>query len=209
MKFFNMDIKDLKFYEKNAKKHNKVQVKKIAESIKNFGFRQPVLIDKDNTIIVGHGRVMAAEMLGIKEVRKEPMAKKGELFIPVMSIEDLTDDEIKLYRLADNKLNESGWEMDLVIDELKDFDEEMRNLTGFTDEELVKDDKVEGEVEFTTEILEENNYLVFVFDSVLDWQVIEDKFGLKTVKALDSEDEYMRKGVGRVLSGKQLLTELK
>lgn len=200
---------DLKFYEKNAKKHDKKQVKKIAESIKAFGFRQPVLIDKDDVIIVGHGRVMAAETLGIKEVRVgEAMAKKGDNFVPALRIEDLSEDEVKLYRLADNRLNESGWEMDLVIDELKEFDEEMRNLTGFTDEELVKDDKVEGEVEFTTEVLEENNYLVFTFDNVMDWQVIADKFGLKTVQSLDSEETYMRKGVGRVVNGKELLKML-
>lgn len=112
-----MKIDQIKPYSKNAKKHPEEQIKKIANSIKEFGFNQQIVVDKDNTIIVGHGRYEAAKLLGLEEV-------------PVLQV-DLTEERAKAYRLADNKLNESDWEMELVIEELKGLSEEMIDLTGF------------------------------------------------------------------------------
>lgn len=105
-------------YGKNAKQHPKKQVEQIAASIKAFGFNQPVVTDKEGVIIVGHGRYEAAKLMGLKE-------------IPVLEV-DLPDGKVKAYRLADNKLNESKWEMDLVIDELNLLTDELLQLTGFT-----------------------------------------------------------------------------
>ena len=85
-------IQNLKPYEKNAKKHPKKQVQQVANSIKEFGFNQPIVVDKNNVVIVGHGRLEAAKLLGLKDV-------------PVLTV-DLTEDQAKAYRLADNKLNE-------------------------------------------------------------------------------------------------------
>lgn len=99
-------------YEKNAKKHPKKQIQQVADSIREFGFNQPIVVDQNNIIIVGHGRLEAAKLLGIKEV-------------PVLKL-DVSEDKAKAYRLADNKLNESEWDMELVIDELKEL-----NLSGF------------------------------------------------------------------------------
>lgn len=112
----------LKPYERNAKIHSEEQVKKIADSIKEFGFVNPVLIDRDYNIIAGHGRVMAAESLGLDTV-------------PCLYVEGLTDEQRRAYILADNRLGELGeWDMELVNVELMelqntDFDIE---LTGFT-----------------------------------------------------------------------------
>lgn len=106
MNIKEVKISDIKAYNKNAKKHNDVQVKAIAKSIKKFGFRQPLVIDKNNEIVVGHGRYLAAVQLGIEAV-------------PCEYADDLTDDEIKAYRLADNKLNESPWDFQLVDEELE------------------------------------------------------------------------------------------
>lgn len=89
------NITDLKPYRKNAKKHPKQQVEQIANSIKEFGFTQPVLIDKHNSVVAGHGRVLGAKKAGLKQV-------------PTICLEDLTPEQIKAYRLADNKLNEAG-----------------------------------------------------------------------------------------------------
>jgi ParB/RepB/Spo0J family partition protein len=110
-------VENIKPYEKNAKQHPKKQIQQVANSIKEFGFNQPLVLDKNNVIIVGHGRLEAAKLLGLKEV-------------PTLKV-DLTEEQAKAYRLADNKLNESDWEMDLVIEELKELSEPMLDLTGF------------------------------------------------------------------------------
>lgn len=100
----------LKPYERNAKIHSGEQVQKIAESIKEFGFLSPCLIDREKNIIAGHGRVEAAKLLGLETV-------------PCVFIEGLSDEQRRAYILADNKLTEMGeWDMDLVMSELTDLD---------------------------------------------------------------------------------------
>lgn len=110
------NINTLHPYKKNAKKHDKKQVEQIANSIKEFGFTQPVIIDKNNCVVAGHGRILGAKKAGLKEV-------------PTVCLEDLTEEQIKAYRLVDNKLNESEW--DYVL-----FDEELENLTKDIDMNL-------------------------------------------------------------------------
>lgn len=128
-------IDKLKPYSKNAKKHPKNQVEQIANSIKEFGFNQPVVVDKNNEIIVGHGRIEAAKLLGLKEV-------------PVLKLENLTEAQIKAYRLADNKLNESDWEMKLVIDELKELNADNFDitLTGFDKDLIIESDEKDDQI---------------------------------------------------------------
>ena len=109
-------IKELKPYKKNAKKHSKEQVEQIANSIKEFGFTQPVIIDKNMSVVAGHGRILGAKKAGIKNV-------------PTVMLEELTEEQIKAYRLVDNKLNESEWDYSLL-------DEELENLTEDIDMDL-------------------------------------------------------------------------
>lgn len=104
-----IDVKKLKPYEKNAKKHDARQIQNVAESIRQYGFVQPVVIDKDGVIVIGHCRTLAAQKLGMKE-------------IPCVCVEDLTPDQIKALRLVDNKSNESEWDMDLLAEELPGLD---------------------------------------------------------------------------------------
>lgn len=92
----NINPNDVTLYEKNAKYHPAVQVNQIAESIKRFGFRQPIVVDKNNVVVIGHGRVLAARQLGLTEV-------------PCERADDLTDEQIRALRLADNRTNESKW----------------------------------------------------------------------------------------------------
>lgn len=120
-------IEKLKPYSKNAKKHDKKQIQKVAESIKNFGFVQPIVIDKNNEVVIGHARLEAAKLLNLKEV-------------PTISVENLTDEQVKALRLADNKLNESEWDMGLAIEELKGLSPEMFELTGFDADLLIEPD---------------------------------------------------------------------
>lgn len=113
------NIRELKPYKKNAKKHNKEQVERIANSIKEFGFTQPVIIDKNNCVVAGHGRILGAKKAGLKQV-------------PTVMLEDLTEEQIKAYRLVDNKLNESEWDYSLLDEELENLTEDIdMNLFGF------------------------------------------------------------------------------
>ena len=129
-------------YVNNAKVHSEEQITKIASSIREFGFVNPILIDKDFNIIAGHGRAMAAKKLGMDEV-------------PCVFVEGLTDAQRKAYILADNRLGElAEWDMELVTSELEmlldnDFD---IDLTGFElpeeqEETEIKEDEVPEEVE--------------------------------------------------------------
>ena len=107
-----VDIQSIKPYERNAKKHPEEQVEQIAKSIREFGFRQPIVVDKDGIIIIGHGRTLAAKKLGIKKV-------------PVVRAEDLTEEQVKALRLIDNKTNESDWDFELLdveLDSISDLD---------------------------------------------------------------------------------------
>lgn len=122
-------------YPKNAKIHPDAQLNEIAKSLKEFGWRQPILVDKNDVIIVGHGRWSAYSKY--PEGIKEPWIVKAD---------DLSDEQVRAYRLADNKLNESEWKMDLVIEELKELPDSMVDLTGFSAdlliEQNIKDDEV-------------------------------------------------------------------
>lgn len=128
-----MQAVDIKPYPKNAKIHTDKQLKKVAASIAALGFDQPVVVDSTGQIIIGHARFMAAHgLLGWTEIRVGTShAKKGEEFIPVVVRDDLSEEEINTRRLNDNKLNESEWEMEIVVEELKSLSLEMLDLTGF------------------------------------------------------------------------------
>lgn len=116
-----VSVDKIKPYENNAKIHGEEQVKKIAESIKEFGFLTPCLIDKDYNLIAGHGRVMAVKMLGMDTV-------------PCLFIEGLTEAQRRAYILADNKLTElGGWNLDIVFDEI----EELKDM-DFSDNKIIR-----------------------------------------------------------------------
>lgn len=102
-------IADIVPYAKNAKKHDKKQIANVAESIKQYGFVQPIVVDKDGVIVIGHCRAEAAKKLGMTEV-------------PCVCVDELTPEQVAALRLADNKSNESDWDMDLLGDELAELD---------------------------------------------------------------------------------------
>jgi hypothetical protein len=108
MKIEYLPVASLHPYERNAKQHPPEQVEHIANSIREFGFRQPLVVDAENVVVIGHGRLMAAEKLGLDTV-------------PVVRADDLSEAQIKALRLADNKTNESGWEFDKLEEELDEL----------------------------------------------------------------------------------------
>jgi len=125
----NIEISKIIPYGKNAKKHTRKQIQQVADSIKRFGFVQSLVLDKNNEVVIGHCRLEAAKLLGLKEV-------------PYISVENLSDKEVKALRLADNKLNESQWDMDLVIEELKALeDDALVALSGFEKDLLIEPDE--------------------------------------------------------------------
>lgn len=110
MKIEMLKVKDLKPYKKNAKKHPKKQIERIANSIEQFGFNDPVAIWKDNVVISGHGRLEAMKQLGYAEV-------------PCIRLDHLTDEERKAYTLAHNKVAESEWDYSILDDEINSITE--------------------------------------------------------------------------------------
>ena len=128
-RYENVPINKLKPYENNARTHNEKQIEKIANSIEEFGFINPVLIDSNYGIIAGHGRVKGAEKLGMVEV-------------PCLFIEDLTEEQKRAYIIADNKLAlDAGWDYELLkieLEELDSLDFDI-TLTGF-DLDIIFDD---------------------------------------------------------------------
>ena len=113
-------------YARNSRTHSPEQVAQIAASIKEFGFTNPVLIDANNTLIAGHGRVMAAQSIGLPTV-------------PAIRLAHLTDAQRRAYVIADNKLAENaGWDMATLAREVEDLSGEdySLDLLGFTTAEL-------------------------------------------------------------------------
>lgn len=96
-------------YSKNAKLHDKKQIKNIAESIKQYGFVQPLVLDTNNEIVIGHGRFYAAKQLKMEAV-------------PCVYVSDLTPEQVRALRIADNKLNESPWDFNLLKEDLEGLD---------------------------------------------------------------------------------------
>lgn len=139
MKIEQMKIKDVIPYERNAKKHDNNQINNVAESIQRFGFAQPLVVDKDNVLIIGHCRLLAAKRLKMREV-------------PVVKMTELTEDQVKQLRLLDNKLNESDWDLDLLMSEIEGLDFEGFNIDWEIPEleetlEVIEDEPPEPELE--------------------------------------------------------------
>ena len=109
MEVKNRNLSSITAYGKNAKKHDKTQINNVAESIKQYGFVQPIVIDRDGVIVIGHCRALAAKKLGMEEV-------------PCVCVDDLTPEQVNALRLVDNKSNESDWDFDLLADELPGLD---------------------------------------------------------------------------------------
>jgi ParB-like chromosome segregation protein Spo0J len=125
MKIQEVAVNKLIPYAKNSRTHSPEQVGQIAASIKEFGFRNPILVDGIG-IIAGHGRLLAAQKLGIDKV-------------PTIDCSDMTESQKKAYIIADNKLAmNAGWDNAMLTIELKDLEDEGFDLTltGFDDKEL-------------------------------------------------------------------------
>lgn len=144
MDIFVKNLDEIKPYEKNPRRNDDA-VKYVQASIKEFGFKVPIIIDKNNVIVAGHTRYKAAKNLNIEEV-------------PCIIADDLTDKQIKAFRLADNKVSEfSQWDTELLHFEMEDIGIDMADfgfveladidVDGFFEDAEPKEPKVEEEKE--------------------------------------------------------------
>ena len=201
MNIVKMKVSELIPYINNPR-NNENAVDKVASSIKEFGFKNPIVIDKNNVIINGHTRLLASKKLGLKEV-------------PVIVADDLSEAQVKAFRIADNKTSEYvEWDEELLkieLEQLEDLNFSMKDFDlsleyNILDDEIKKEENKEVEIEFTEELLEKHNYVVLYFDNEIDWIQAETLFDIKTVKAKNEGREM--KGVGRVLNGAKALNHI-
>lgn len=135
MKVVEKDIESIREYEHNPRK-NEEAVDKVAASIREFGFKVPVVVDADGVIVAGHTRIKAARKLGIDK-------------IPCIVADDLTEEQIKAFRLADNKVGEfSEWDFELLDDELQDINDIDMSEFGFDDSDVEEIEDSEEDDEF-------------------------------------------------------------
>ena len=126
MKIEIADINSIKPYENNPRKLSEKAIETVAMSLKEYGFRQPIVVDKDRIIVVGHTRFRASKKLGFKEV-------------PITIADNLTPEQINAYRIADNRTSEeSEWDDELLKMEIKDLEDKDFNLDllGFNEDQL-------------------------------------------------------------------------
>jgi hypothetical protein len=126
MKIENADINSIQPYINNPRKLKDSAIDKVAMSIKEYGFRQPIVVDANRIIVVGHTRYRASKKLGLKEV-------------PITVADNLTPEQINAYRIADNRTNEEAeWDIDLLKTEMKELELADFNLdlTGFDEDQL-------------------------------------------------------------------------
>lgn len=123
MDIIEKDIKDIKPYKMNAKKHDQAQIDNVAQSIKQYGVIQPIVVDDTGEIIIGHCRYMAEKQIGMKSV-------------PCIVLSGLSDEKKKKLRIIGNKTNESPWDTENITDlDFSDYDidfsTEMPDFEGF------------------------------------------------------------------------------
>ena len=195
-------INSIRMYENNAKKHPQEQIDQIVKSIQELGFRDPIGVWKGE-IVEGHGRYLAAMQMGMTEV-------------PVIFLDDMTDEQRKAYALIHNKLTmNSDFDKDLLFIELKDITDIDMSAFGFLEDEKETKQKDKPEVEFTEVLGEEHNYVVLYFDNEVDWLQMESildlegKMNLSTRKDGKIGKNMKRISVGRVFRGADALERMR
>lgn len=134
MEYKKININDLKEYENNSRVHSNEQILQIKESIKQFGFTNPLLVKPDLTIIAGHGRLEAIKALNKLDYKDNPISE-----IPCIIVSGLSENDYKALVIADNKIAlNAGWDLDILKEELTLLENENYNLDllGFNNDEL-------------------------------------------------------------------------
>lgn len=198
LKIEYLPVSDLKPYAKNARRHTNKDINTIIESIKEFGFSDPIGIWSEKNIVVeGHGRLIAAKKLGMEEV-------------PVIRLDHLSDEQRRAYALAHNKTAEmSSWLDDMLREELDNIsDIDMTNF-GFA----IKIDDIDTDItvpehKIAAELGEANNYIVLEFKTESDWERAQYVFGLEKVASNRKNEKVRQYGIGRVIDGAEIMRRL-
>lgn len=192
-----VEVGKIRPYERNPRK-NDAAVDDVRESIRQCGYVSPIIVDEQYVILAGHTRFKAVKALGWAEVE-------------VQVVEGLTEEQKRKFRILDNKAGEkSEWAEDLLKAELADLD-----FNGYDFDFCLDDDDLGGEdekpeVEFSEELQEENNFVVLVFKTEIDWLQAQTILGLKTVKSLSAGVAgERREGIGRVVDGVEAIERIK
>ncbi|MCD8201940.1 MAG: ParB N-terminal domain-containing protein [Clostridia bacterium] len=187
-----LGLDEIKPYAFNPR-NNKESITYVVNSIKEFGFRNPIIVDRDGTIIAGHTRYEAAKHLHMDKV-------------PCIRAEDLTEEQVKAFRLADNKVGEYSLWTDMLGFELKGLTMDMTKF-GFNDLAETPEVKPVQELnEMELKQFEHYDYIVFVFRNEGLWSEAVTRFGLEDVEI--NEGKTRKTGLGRVLDGKVLIEKL-
>ena len=188
-------LASLKAYDGNAKKHDNANIEAIESSIKEFGFRNPILAwhneDGVAEIVAGHGRALAAQKLGIENV-------------PCIFVDDLSDAQRRMLTLADNQTTlMTGWDKGALSIELDSllgtFD-----ITSFGFDEPTEDDFVEPELPFAVALDTSRDYIVLQFKTAEDWTWAAQVLGVQACDLLGT-GKSQRRGHGRVIDGVKAL----
>lgn len=181
LKIEMVNIEKLIPYARNARSHSEIQISQIAGSIREFGFNNPVLIDHEDGIIAGHGRALAAQKLGTKEV-------------PCVRLGHLTENQKRAYILADNKIAlNSGWDEEMLKAEIESIQNEGMEIgiTGFSEQEIDEMMEVEDVIaEAEENIVHEQSiqlepakeYILVMAENADQWQEMIAFFGLQKVR---------------------------
>ena len=175
-----INIDELKGYENNSRVHSDTQINQIANSIKEYGFTNPLLITENKTIIAGHGRLEAVKILNRVDYKDTPINK-----IPCIVLSGLSQNDYKALVIADNKIAlNAGWDLDILKDELESLENENydMNLLGFSDSEIseildsVSDNDGDKQV-YSNKELDFNNddfskNITLCFDNLEDFRMV-------------------------------------
>lgn len=164
-------LSDIIPYAGNAKKHDERQIANVAESIRQYGFVQPIVVDRDGVIVIGHCRALAAKKLGMKEV-------------PCVCADDLTPEQVDALRLVDNKSNESEWDFDLLAEEIPQLD-----LSGFDFDWGLPEDQQEEVIEDTAPAVDEENDPVAKLGDI--WKLGEHRLMCGDSTSIDAVEALM------------------
>ena len=187
MKIEYKNIDEVIPYENNPR-NNEEAVEYVANSIKEFGFKVPIIVDKDNVIVTGHTRLKAAKSLGLEKV-------------PVIYADDLTEEQIKAFRIADNKTGEkAGWDLDKLKIELGDLDFDMTDF-GFGDFELSMltedmepepyDDEIVDEYSENSEEYLASKRVIITYTTEAEEEFLKELFKTENLKVLYKVEELM------------------
>lgn len=211
-----VNIDDIKPYEKNSREHSDMQLEQIMQSIIEFGFTNPLLVDSEYNLIAGHGRLEAVKRLNRYTYKDSPVTA-----LPCIIVDGLTESQKKALVIADNSIAlNATWNEELLKQELNDIQASMP-IFFFDNNEL--DKLFEETNELVQEISTENekfipnidvkpnehwDYICFVFSNLQDWLAVCAKLGVSKAyyDRYDSKGKAIKKvGVGRMIKGEKLL----